>query len=106
MDFVFFCSKTFSQIFSLLFLRANNHQLVDKENLIFKPSYLNSNFVLTLGYLNPALNNPAQGAQQRISIKKLRFPTRPRAKVRHQGHRPLAQPCFQECLELLAKKRV
>ena len=28
-------------------------------NLIFKPSYLNSNFRLTLGYFNPALNNLA-----------------------------------------------
>ena len=31
-----------------------------KVNLYFKLSYLNSNFELTLGYLNPALNNPAQ----------------------------------------------
>ena len=29
-------------------------------NLLFKLSYLNSNFALTLGYINPALNNPAQ----------------------------------------------
>ena len=65
---------------------------------------MNSIFALTLGYLNPALNNLAQGAQQRISIKKLGFPTHPRAKVRHQGHWPLAQPCFQECLELLQRR--
>ena len=31
-----------------------------KLNFLFNPSYLNSNFTLTLGYLNPALNNPAQ----------------------------------------------
>ena len=31
-----------------------------KLNLLYKLSYLNSNFALTLGYLNPALNNPAQ----------------------------------------------
>ena len=31
-----------------------------KLNLLFHVSYLNSNFSLTLGYLNPALNNPAQ----------------------------------------------
>ena len=31
-----------------------------KLNLLFKFSYLNSNFALTLGYLNPALNNQAQ----------------------------------------------
>ena len=30
-----------------------------KVNLLFKPSNLNSNFALTLGYFNPALNNPA-----------------------------------------------
>ena len=30
-----------------------------KLNLLFKLSYLNSNFALTLGYLNPALNNRA-----------------------------------------------
>ena len=28
--------------------------------MIFKFSYLNSNLALTLGYLNPALNNSAQ----------------------------------------------
>ena len=28
-------------------------------NLLFKLSYLNSNFALTLGYFNPALNIPA-----------------------------------------------
>ena len=31
-----------------------------KLNLGFKLSYVNLNFALTLGYLNPALNNPAQ----------------------------------------------
>ena len=31
-----------------------------KLNLLFKLSYLNWNFALTLGYLNPALNNLAQ----------------------------------------------
>ena len=30
-----------------------------KLNLCFKLSYVNLNFALTLGYLNPALNNPA-----------------------------------------------
>ena len=30
-----------------------------KLNLLFKLSNLNSNFALTLGYLNPALNNTA-----------------------------------------------
>ena len=49
-------------IFSILF-RVSNHQIVGKRNklhLLFKLSYLSSNFALTLGYLNPASNNPAQ----------------------------------------------
>ena len=33
-----------------------------KLNLLFKLSFLNFNFALTLGYLNPALNNPVQAA--------------------------------------------
>ena len=62
--FFSFCSKAFSRIiFSILF-RASNHQIVGKKNnfklnLLFKLSYLNSNFPLTPSYLNPALNNPA-----------------------------------------------
>ena len=61
LGFFFFCSKGFSPIiFSILF-RASNHQIGKriKLNLLFKLPYLNSNFALTLGYLNPALNNPA-----------------------------------------------
>ena len=61
--FFFFSSKVFSRkIFSFLF-RVFNHQIVEKRiklNLHFKLSCLNSNFVLTLGYVNLALNNPAQ----------------------------------------------
>ena len=57
-----FASKRFSRtIFSILF-RASNRQIVDKKNklnLLLKLSYLNSIFALTLGYLNPALDNPA-----------------------------------------------
>ena len=33
-------------------------------NLLFKLSYLSSNFELTLGYLNPALNNSAQQSKE------------------------------------------
>ena len=46
-------------ISSILF-RVSNYQIVDKRiklNLLFKLSYLISNFALTLGYVNPALNN-------------------------------------------------
>ena len=49
-------------IFSILF-GVSNHQIVGKRiklHLLFKFSYLSSNFALTLGYLNPASNNPAQ----------------------------------------------
>jgi len=62
-SFSFFQKHAFSRIiFSVLF-RASNHQIVGKENkteFAFKLSYHNSNFALTLGYLNPALNKPAQ----------------------------------------------
>ena len=37
----------------------SHHQIVEKENLLFKLSYLNSNFAVTQGYLNLALNNPS-----------------------------------------------
>ena len=61
--FFFFLSKALSRIiFSILF-RVSNHQIVDKENLTelaFKLQHLSSNFTLTLGYPNPAPNNPAQ----------------------------------------------
>ena len=63
LGFFFFCSKAFSRIiFSILF-RASNHQIVGKKyktELLFKLSCLNSSSrALTLGYLNPALNNSA-----------------------------------------------
>ena len=48
-------------ISSILF-RVSSYQIIDKRiklNLLFKLSYLISNFALTLGYLNPALNNTA-----------------------------------------------
>ena len=35
-----------------------------KLNLLFKLSNLNSDFELTLGYLNPTLNNPAMMSLQ------------------------------------------
>ena len=58
---VFFCSNAFS-----LFLE---HQKVDlltitgRLSLLLKLSHLNSKFRQTLGYLNKALNNPAQFQQ-------------------------------------------
>ena len=60
--FFTFLSKALSRIiFSFLF-RVTNRQIVGKENklnLLFKLSLLSSIFALTLGYLNPALNNRA-----------------------------------------------
>ena len=51
------CSKALSRIISSVIFRASNHQLEDKKNtteMLSKLSNLNSNFALTLGYLNPA----------------------------------------------------
>ena len=66
--FFFLCSKAFSWIIFSAIIRASNHQLVDKKKkkteMFFKLSNLNSNLALTLGYLNPALNNSAQGGKQ------------------------------------------
>ena len=59
---LFLCSKAFSRIIFCVILRASNHQPVDKRiktEMLFKLSNLNSNLALTLGYLNPALNNSA-----------------------------------------------
>ena len=39
-----------------------------KTEMLFKLSTLNSNIALTLGYLNPALNNSAQGVLEFHSI--------------------------------------
>ena len=50
-------------IFSLLF-KASDHRSVDKTNLTefaFLVSYLNTYLAVTLGYLNPDLNNQVLG---------------------------------------------
>ena len=70
LGFSFFCSKALSRIiFSILF-RVSNHQIGVKKmiklTLLFKLPYLNSNLALTLGYLKPALKNPAR---QRLKIQ-------------------------------------
>ena len=61
-SFFFLLSKALSRIFFSILFRVSNHQIVFKENLPFKLSYLSSNFALTLGYLNPASNNFALAA--------------------------------------------
>ena len=66
LGFFFFCSKEYFRIIFSTFFRASNHQIVGKIirlNFLFELSYLNSNFALTLVYLNPALNNQAQKPQ-------------------------------------------
>ena len=44
-----------------------------KLNLLYKLSYLNSNFTLTLGYLNPALNNPVLNFYYRLQSVLFQF---------------------------------
>ena len=41
-------------------LQAKKNNNNNKLKSLFKLSYLNSDVLLILGYLNPALNNPAQ----------------------------------------------
>ena len=53
----FFYWKTFSGVILSVLLRSSNHHIVGKMNLLFNLSNLHSNFALTLGYLNRALNN-------------------------------------------------
>ena len=58
--FFFLFSKAFSRIIFSVIFKASNNQLVENKiefELIFKLPYLNSNLALTLGYLDPALNN-------------------------------------------------
>ena len=62
---VSFHQKHSIEWFSLFFLEYPMMKLQAKRiklNLIFKLSYLSSNFALTLGYLDPASNNPAQNS--------------------------------------------
>ena len=57
-----FVQKHFLGQFSLIFIGHRINNLLTKRtklNLLYNLSYLNSNFALILGYLNPALNNPA-----------------------------------------------
>ena len=48
----------FGKIFSVLFKASSSHTLNKKNST----EDLKSDFTLTLGYLNPALNNPAQNS--------------------------------------------
>ena len=52
----------FKRIFLYSLFRASSHEIVGNNNwteFTFKVTFSNSNFALTLGYLNPALKNLA-----------------------------------------------
>ena len=53
------CSKAFSRIIFSVIFRASNRHLVAVKEIKLKSNF-NSNLALTLGYLNPTLNNSAQ----------------------------------------------
>ena len=58
----FFVKKAFYRIIFPIIFRAPSIKLAEKRiklNWLLKLSFLNSNFTLTLGYLNSTLNNPA-----------------------------------------------
>ena len=70
-----FVQKHFLGQFSLIFIEHRIINLLTKRiklNLLYKLSYLNSNFALTLGYLNPALNNPAQDGRAKKTANLVR----------------------------------
>ena len=53
-SFFFLLLKALSRIIFSIPFRVSTHQIEGNEN------YLSSNFALSLGYLNPTSNNPAQ----------------------------------------------
>ena len=69
--FFIFLSKALSRIIFSIFLAYPNIKLKAKRiqlNWLFKLPYLSSKFALTLGYLNPASNNPVQSVHLKIVI--------------------------------------
>ena len=66
-----FVQNHFLGQFSVIFIEHRISNLLTKrikQNLLYKLLYLNWNFALTLGYLNPALNNSALGCQIRVFL--------------------------------------
>ena len=60
--------------------------------MLFKLLYLNSNFALTLGYLNRALNNPAQPYCKKLHCTIPTFEssnTKPKSPILHNPSRPI-----------------
>ena len=66
--FSFFCSKTFFAEFFLHRIHIPSRPVVPTKHVLLLYNFLNSNFKLSRGYLDPALNNPAQGATESKKI--------------------------------------
>ena len=68
--FISLFKSLLGKIFTIL-LRTSNNQIASKKiwtEFLLKFSDLKSNFTLTLGYLNPALNNRGQVFKWRIAV--------------------------------------
>ena len=75
LEFFSFCLKALSRIISPFFLQFQVAKMQTKRiylNFLFKLLFLNSKFALTLGYLNPALNNPAPRLEESCLFKRER----------------------------------
>ena len=69
--FSLFCSKTFFAEFFLHrdpYSQSSGRPVVPTKHVLLLNNFLNSNFKLSRGYLDPALNNPAQGATESKKI--------------------------------------
>ena len=66
--FSFFCSKTFFAEFFYTGIHIPSRPVVPTKHVLLLYNFLNSNFKLSRGYLDPALNNPAQGATESKKI--------------------------------------
>ena len=69
LNFFFLRSKAFSRIIFSVTFKVNLYTKGIKTEMLFKLSNLNSNLALTLGYLNPALNNLALGEERQSGVK-------------------------------------
>ena len=75
LEFFAFCLKAFSRIIFPFFLQFQVTKMQTKRiylNFLFKLLFLNSKFALTLGFLNPALNNPAPRLEESCLFKRER----------------------------------
>ena len=75
LEFFSFCLKAFSRIIFPFFLQFQVAKMQTKRiylNFLFKLLFLNSKFALTLGYLNPALNNPVPRLEESCLFKRER----------------------------------